>query len=200
MASQAKRAVAWASLIVALALTGCGVGTPPGEQVEPPPGTGTGTGTGIGSNGNSNKSPKAKLAQLEASGEIPELDRLPTLQGSDANMNGVRDDIERYIRRKYTEPKQRAAAMQMARATQSAVTVNVRDPLAVNAVRKQGTLAVVCLGDSFTNAEGVRSFPEALTEIESMTTNTKERLLAYLAYAQALSGSVWSLPKGDTCE
>lgn len=42
----------------------------------------------------------------------------PTLGGIDANTNGVRDDIEWHIEKTYTEPAQRKAAMQTARAFQ----------------------------------------------------------------------------------
>jgi hypothetical protein len=187
MAFQTRRAAAWASITLALVLTlaGCGGGKIPGGQGATSPGS---------------KDDKAKLAQLEASGAIPQLDRLPTLQGMDANLNGVRDDIESYIYKKYPEPKQRAAAMQMARAMQSMVTVDVRDPVAVNAAARAGSLAGSCLWDKFPHVNEISVSSVVLTEIESMTTNTKERLLAYLAYNKALSGSVWSLPKGDTCE
>jgi hypothetical protein len=39
-----------------------------------------------------------------------------------------------------------------------------------------------------------------LRELESMTTNTKERLQAYLAYNKAQSGSVSTEPEGATCD
>ena len=186
MGYQTRQAAAGVLAALMAVLAGCG-----GGKI---------TGHGQAGGGNGGASDKAKLAQLEASGEIPQLDRLPTLQGLDANMNGVRDDIERHIQKKYKEPKQQAAAMQMARALQAAVTVDVRDPVAVNEVSRLEGRAVVCLGDSFRNAQGVHADPKALTQLESMTTNTKERLLAYLAYAQALSGSVLRNPKGDTCD
>lgn len=38
------------------------------------------------------------------------------------------------------------------------------------------------------------------TDLEAMTTNTKKRLLAYLAYNKARSGTVSTMPKGDTCD
>ena len=39
-----------------------------------------------------------------------------------------------------------------------------------------------------------------MKELEGVTTNTKARLLAYLAYNKALDGTSSSLPVGDTCE
>jgi hypothetical protein len=172
------------ALAAMLLLAGCGGGKPPGGQ-------------GAGSQ---NSSPQAKLEKLETTGEIPKLDRLPTLEGADANQNGVRDDIEDHIRKKYPEPKQQAAAMQMARSMQSAVTVNVRDSQMVHAVSEAQGLAVTCVKAVFPREKHISTGSLVLTEIESMTTNTKARLLAYLAYNRALSGSVWKLPKGDTCE
>jgi len=66
----------------------------------------------------SSRTAQQEVARPEASGERPVLDHGPTLGGIDANANGVRDDIEQYIEKKYTEPAQRKAAMQTAQAYQ----------------------------------------------------------------------------------
>jgi hypothetical protein len=57
------------------------------------------------------KTPKEQVMALEASGAIPKLDRGNTIVGTDANANGVRDDIEAFITSNYTSSIQRAAAM-----------------------------------------------------------------------------------------
>lgn len=58
--------------------------------------------------------------------------------------------------------------------------------------------ALVCAAETFEPNRG-DGYKMADT-IESLTTNTKERLLAYLNYNSARSGSVSSYPEGDTCE
>jgi hypothetical protein len=57
------------------------------------------------------KTPKEQVVDLEASGAIPKLDRGNTIIGTDANANGVRDDVEAFITNNYTSSIQRAAAM-----------------------------------------------------------------------------------------
>ena len=89
-------------------------------------------GCGGGKNAEAQASPQETLAQLEVSGALPQLERLPILEGIDANRNGVRDDIETHIHRKYSDPAQRKAAMQMARAHQRMLLVDKDDALALD--------------------------------------------------------------------
>src|SRR5690554_8006694 len=42
--------------------------------------------------------PAVTLQSLEDSGEIPKLDRSASLPGTDTDTNGIRDDIDEYIR------------------------------------------------------------------------------------------------------
>jgi len=143
---------------------------------------------------------ESAVARLEASGELPVLDRTDSLAGIDANANGVRDDIERHIEKKYAEPAQRGAAMQTARALQKKLLVDTSDAAALDAVSAMGMRAANCRGSVFPGPDDGPASWQMATDLESMTTNTKKRLLAYLAYNKARSGSVSTLPKGDTCE
>ncbi len=168
------------AVIVAVALVGCG-------------------GDKRAEGGDAARTPQQVIEQLEASGELPKLERLPTVEGMDANGNGVRDDIETHIHRKYTDPAQRRAAMQMARAYQRMLLVDKNDALALDRVSEGGFRAVVCLADTFVG-EGTLNSSIVRSEIRALSTNTKDRLQAYLAYNKARSGSVSRLPEGDTCE
>ena len=123
----------------------------------------------------------------------------PTLGGIDANTNGVRDDIERHIEKKYTVPAQRKAAMQTARALQQTLLVNTNDVQALDSVSQMGMHAANCRGLIFPGLEGLKEVSHMSDEIEALTTNTKERRRAYLAYNKAVSGTVSQLPKGNTC-
>lgn len=169
-----------AAWVLALVLTGCGGG---------------GTAGGAASS----RTPQEEIARLEASGELPVLERKPTLGGIDANTNGVRDDIERHIEKKYTEPAQRKAAMQTARAFQQMLLVNKDDSMELDRISAYSFRAIVCLDNSFVGPDALNS-ALVLDEVRAMTTNTKDRLKAYLAYNKARSGSVSRLPEGDTCE
>ncbi|MDP3813209.1 MAG: hypothetical protein Q8Q78_19570 [Hydrogenophaga sp.] len=168
----------WVPIALALAVTSCGGGGSSAPAL----------------------TPQEQIAQLEASGALPTLERGTSIAGTDANANGVRDDIEQYIEKKYTVLAQRAAAMQTARALQLTLLVDKNDAVKLEEVSEAGMRAAKCRGHVF---PGLERFPEAYAmsrEIEAMATNTKDRLLAYLAYNKAVSGTVSRLPEGDSCE
>lgn len=168
------------AMVLAVALTGCGGGGTAGST------------SGAGSS----RTPQEEIALLEANGELPVLEREPTLGGIDANTNGVRDDIERHIEKKYTEPAQRKAAMQTARAYQKMLLLDKRDPVAVEEAVVASARAVDCVFDIFPGAEG----SQLSRELEAISTNTKDRLKAYIEFNKAASGSVSGSFKGHGCE
>lgn len=143
-----------------------------------------------------------KIAALEDSGNLPKLDRETSIRGIDANANGVRDDIEAVIARKYPQQDQRAAAMQDAAALQSALLTNPADKAAVKAASLKSSRALKCLFLKFNVANDPNNASPAIVANETlaMTTNTKGRLQAYLVFDKALDGSVISQPQGNTCE
>lgn len=137
-----------------------------------------------------------RLKALENSGQIPKLERGDTLAGTDANNNGVRDDIENYINKKYSEPKQRAAVIQTAKAMQKTLLADTTNSIDVKSVNAEISNAFQCVYSRFEVSERY----VVTKEIEAVTTNTKSRLLAYLAFNKALNGTSWKKPEGDTCE
>ena len=150
--------------------------------------------------GSTGLAPKEQLAALENSGAIPKLERGNTLQGIDANGNGVRDDVEAYINANYTMPLQRAAALQAAKAFQATLLV---DPSNVQAAKVTASRVIDGLNWIFSRFDGApatKDPSQVSKELEAITTNTKQRLLAYLAYNKALDGTSSALPEGDTCE
>lgn len=153
-----------------------------------------------GGGGNSASTPQEAVAQLEASGDLPKLEREPTLGGIDVNGDGVRDDIEQYIVKKYSEPAQRKAAMQTAEVFQKMLLVDKSDVAALDAVSEAGSRAIVCAKAAFATSDGAIEQYRMNTDLESMTANTKARLIAYLAYNKARNGTVSTMPPGDTCD
>jgi hypothetical protein len=145
-------------------------------------------------------SPQERIAALEAAGLIPKLERGNTLSGVDIDGNGVRDDIDLIIRTKYPEAPQRAAAIQAAASLQSALLVDVGDLSATTAVADRITRAVQCIFERFPEALGSPKPARVVSELESITTNTRARLVAYLQFNAALNGTVTSLSAGGTCE
>lgn len=141
-----------------------------------------------------------KIAALEASGALPKLDRSAHVKGADANSNGVRDDIDTYIAAEYSQQAQRAALTQFAAALQSSLLVNKADSAAVKALSVRGSRAINCIYTRFDGKNGTAHPSAAAQEVISITTNTKDRLIAHLAFSKALDGAVLTLPEGNTCE
>ncbi|TNF57244.1 MAG: hypothetical protein EP308_02680 [Burkholderiales bacterium] len=137
----------------------------------------------------------------EASGQLPQLERLPLIGGVDADNDGVRDDIADHIRQTYTDPVQYRAAMQVARAYQNQLLVDKHDHIALQAASEQMMRAIACVNRrAFAGDGGERQSLRLMDELEAMTTNTKERLQAYLAYNKARSGSMSVRAEGEVCE
>ena len=148
------------------------------------------------------QTPAQKVQTLEKTGKLPKLDRTPTLAGPDANGNGIRDDIDEYIKTTFSNPKQVAAANQLAKAFQNAILVDVTNKDAVRKVRTALTNASNCVHSTFP-FDGSASTLNASTvnqRFEAITPNTQTRMKAYLAYNKALDGSAIRLPSEDTCE
>jgi len=156
--------------------------------------------TACGGGGNSASTPQGAIEQLEGTGELPKLEREPTLGGIDANGNGVRDDIEQHIAKTYVESAERKAAMQMARVFQRMLLVDKSDTAALDAVSEAGSRATACANAAFRTADGAIAQYRMTTDIEAMTANTKTRLVAYLAYNKARSGTVSTMRGGDACD
>ena len=142
-----------------------------------------------------------------ASGILPAWNSLPGV-GLDTNMNEVRDDIDAYILKTWgAHPLKAKAATQMAVAIQRAVAsgmdINIAaasshpasspSEVQLEAVSQSIDDAVVCLGTRF--SEGGSG--SVLVEMESATTNTKERFKGYRAYNSARSGSSRALANTD---
>jgi hypothetical protein len=144
--------------------------------------------------------PKQKIQSLEDQGAIPNLERSPDVQGTDVNTNGIRDDVETYIATYYTSTPQRSAAEQFARVVQAAMLVDKTNAAAAKSIALRSSRAVNCIYSNFNGNLGTKKPAAVVKELKSLSTNTKARLLAYLAYSKALDGTSGSIPEGDTCE
>lgn len=154
---------------------------------------------GCGGGGSGGRIPIADgpLKEVEQSGELPPLDRSSDIRGPDADNNGIRDDIDAYIASLQVTDGQRKAVEQMARALQSALLVDLEDPEELRRVSDLGMRGNRCLSINFSDFDEKLN---VLTKIEGITANTQERAFQYMKYNQALSGGVYRLLKGDTCD
>ena len=160
-----------------------------------------GSGGGAGGGEAAPKTPAQAVAQLEAQGKIPSnLDRSNTLAGIDADGNGIRDDVDAHILK--LSAVQQPIARQKARAVQAKILVDKTNIQAVREAALKSKKAMTCSYFRFpgNSAEDGKLRQQVDEEITSITTNTKSRLLAYLAISKALDGTVSVALDGDTCE
>lgn len=128
-----------------------------------------------------------QIQSLEASGQIPKLDRSSDIKGPDTNNNGIRDDIDAWIAAQPISDAQKKAARQMARVQQAKILVDLSDKSALQALGYLSMRGVSCLVDVSkpNNQQGY----DLIDKIETLTANTRERVKQYLAYNRAISGS-----------
>jgi hypothetical protein len=161
-----------------------------------------------GNSDSDNQAPESKgvdsqksrtLAELESSGELPVLDRSTSLEGPDSDNNGIRDDIDTYLRSRNYEAPQLAASQQAARAYQTTVMIDLNDANQRREAARKITEAIECLADRFP-FDSETSFGKISRDLEKLTMNTKERVRAYMKFNKSLDGIVSTDPLGDTCE
>ncbi len=180
MNSPQKTLTLW---LAVAALTACG-----GSERSTPASPSTDTSTTLG----------AQIQALEASEQLPKLDRSTDIKGPDTNNNGIRDDIDAWIAAQPITDPQKNAAQQMARVQQATLVADLNDKSALQALGERTAAAVVCMSDVF--APERQAGRDLGNQIEAITANTKERAKQYIAYNRAVSGSTGRLPQGNTCE
>jgi hypothetical protein len=139
---------------------------------------------------------KQAFSKLEASGKFPVLDRSDSIAGPDANANGVRDDMERYIDSKSDTQPQKNSLKSLSRALSRSMTVDTKDRNALREVANNINLSVICMHQTYPS--NVAS--PAGDEIEKLTVNTRARYAAYMKFNSAMNGTVMSGVKGVKCD
>jgi hypothetical protein len=134
------------------------------------------------------------LQALQASGQIPVLDTTTSLTGTDADGNGVRDDIDKYIASLPDTAAQKKALTQMAQGLQTTLTVDTTNPNALAAASLALNRGDKCIWQSYTSGQSAK----ALT-MEEFTMNTMPRLMAYDLYNAARNGAVVTPASGTVC-
>lgn len=136
--------------------------------------------------------------KFAASGPIPQgtvsRDFTDSVGGIDANANGVRDDIEAFINKTYTDSKQRAAMMQYAGALQS-LLLNSYTKEAAYLSEKKVFRALDCADEIFGE-----SYSKLTLDILAMTLNTKQRAQAYVAADKLSSGQMYDMFVKNSCD
>lgn len=143
---------------------------------------------------------KEQLFQkLENEGKLPQLERTDSILGIDQDQNGIRDDIDAYIAKKYTDERQKKAVQQFAKNSQLKLAVNLDDEVALQASSHEADRATACVYRTFKSDPNIDA-SDVIDEIGNITTNTKKRLQAYYKYSDALDGFVFTIPQRDYCD
>lgn len=128
-------------------------------------------------------------------------DRSDGLAGSDADGNGIRDDIDRLIASQFSaRPDIRAAAEQKARALRQMLLATTREEAL--AAGRQIARASSCVYRILPfDQPGAVPVRDAMSrEIESLTANTRARLRQYLAANRLAGGGYFSQPPEPVCD
>lgn len=109
----------------------------------------------------------------------------PTIDGEDANNNGIRDDVDWYISKQKWSEQQRLAAESLAQAMQEALLNAGQDKEQARAIGNRIGKATTCLYE----AKSVVEPPSLIsTKIETLTFNTWARKDSYKKFNSAVSG------------
>jgi hypothetical protein len=138
------------------------------------------------------------LAALEASGQLPKLDRSTSLAGPDVNGNGVRDDIDAYIDSLPDSAVQKQALRQTSRAIGTAIVAGptTATPSALKTITVAIGRGVHCIWSRYDSSTA----PNKVSQIEKVTANTRQRVDAYDQYNSKISGTSSRVPNGDSCD
>jgi len=137
-----------------------------------------------------------QISKMEESGELPKLKRTDTLDGIDNDQNGIRDDIDAYMQKNFTDADQQNAVKQFAKSMQEFLLTNPDDREEAKAASIKNSKAISCIYLRFPADNAY----EIINDIDAITTNTKKRLLASIAVDKALDGTVISEQNGDVCD
>lgn len=134
---------------------------------------------------------KEAFQQLEAKGKLPILDRTDTIEGVDANHNGVRDDIEAWIASLPDTELQKHRLTVLHQAIKRGMMANLKDEDDLREAGDDVFAAAYCAADAFPGTD-----PYHDTMVRNFTVNTRQRYKAYGKFNAALNGAVWvAMPK-----
>ncbi len=137
------------------------------------------------------------LAAAEASGHLPAQDRDDTIAGTDADGNGIRDDIDRYINGLPDSETEKNALRQNAAALQATIVQDISNDVTRAQVARNIMKSVNCIYKVYGGRDP--RITQRGSELEKMTVNTPLRLQAYGNFNRSMSGSVTKVPEGNNC-
>ncbi|TJZ61006.1 carbohydrate-binding protein, partial [Chitiniphilus eburneus] len=126
-----------------------------------------------------------------------------TLAGIDADNDGVRDDVQRFLAQEVGQhPARFKYAMEMARITQLEIlSASGNDREKARALFNKGTLPSKCFSDTFSNSiEDYEWLLKYWKKIDALHSNTPERMAAYRKGDELIGGMMFHFPIRYQCD
>lgn len=156
-------------MVISLALVGCGGDS---DALAPPTGPET---------------IEQAMEELVSSGVIPELDKTDSLNGTDDDHSGVRDDIEAYIEKLPITDIEKDRLNEVAKTYQSIMVMDLTVDANVRAISESETNRLICAYKTFDDFNEAKIYTD---RIVNFTRNTKIRSQKMEDYFLAMDGSV----------
>jgi len=138
------------------------------------------------------------LSQLQAdvaSGVLPTLDVTTSVTGTDANGNGIRDDIDALIAKQPDQPSQQAALSQVAQSLQATLTLDPTNASASATAATGMRKAIACLFVQYDATVAAGRFHW----LQEVSINTMARLQAYDKFNIAMNNTATPMATGTVC-
>lgn len=136
-----------------------------------------------------------QLNALQKSGGLPTLDISASVAGTDANQNGIRDDIDAFIAARPDSAGQKAALSQYAKALQTTLLIDTTQASADSAAAVEIGRSIACIWSVYDPATAY----QMSKDLQKYTVNTLPRIKAYDRFNFSMSGSVLTAPTGVVC-
>lgn len=140
------------------------------------------------------------LKQARASTYLKFEDKTKTIGGIDANGDGVRDDIEGYIKLKHKDnPEFVDVYMQYAKEIRRKLTLASEDREVYRRAAHEASRKMVCASAIDYKLEPEKMYGDT-TIIYALSVNTKQRRAESNRISSLVSGMVFTLPTEDHCK
>ena len=136
--------------------------------------------------------------EIKQSGYLPKLNHDRDIKGPDVNQNGIRDDVDLYIEKNFINMEQRQAVKQFAMVLQESLLLDTSRQYPLRKIAFEKSRAIGCIYQRF--SQDTRHKPSNVVQhVIAVTTNTKQRFKAYLAFSKAMDGKSITLPNENLC-
>lgn len=147
-----------------------------------------------------NPSIQNSLKEVRASNFLKNEDKTKTIGGIDANNNGVRDDIEGYIKLKYgNNPEFISVYMQYAKELRRKMTLASDDREVYRRASHEVSRKMVCASEIDYKVEPEKMYQDTMI-IYALSVNTNQRKAESNRISSLVSGMVFTLPTTEHCK